>query len=149
MASTVASNKLAANLKQTAYLHDPADATVATKVGWVDMSLFESFLCAAVFISGTGLLTFKLFASESASGAGSPIEVKVHADPTVADAAGDVVFLELTSEELAKLGTATNVSLRYVSAELDCDHADDKLAVIYTRGNPRFAYAGLTADVIA
>jgi hypothetical protein len=149
MASSVATNKLAANVKQTAYLHNPADATVATKIGWVDMSLFGSFLCAAVFVSGTGILTFKLYASESATGAGSPIEVKAHADPTVADAAGDVVFLELTSEELAKLGIATGVDLRYVSAELDCDHADDIVAVVYTRGNPRFACSGLTADVIA
>ena len=149
MASAVSTSKLGANVKQTMVCHNPADATVATKIGWVDMSLFETFLCAAMLVSGTGILTFKLYASESATGAGSPIEVKAHADPTVADAAGDMVVLELTSDELAKLGIATGVNLRYVSAELDCDHADDIVAVSYIQGGPKFAYASLTADVIA
>jgi hypothetical protein len=149
MASAVTSEKCRANVAQRTYLHDPADATVVTKIAWVDMALFESILVAAMFISGTGILTFKLFASESSTGAGSPVEVKVHADPTVADAAGDMVVLELTSDELAKLGSDAGVDLRYVSAELDCDHADDKVAVTYTRMRPKFAYSGLTGDAIA
>jgi hypothetical protein len=144
MASAVSTNKARANVAQRTYVHNPADATVAAKIGWVDMALFELFLVAAALVSGTGLLTFKLFASAEADGS-NPIEVKVHADPTVADAAGDCVFLELSSQELAALGT----DLRYVSAELDCDHADDIVAVTYTRMNPRFAHDGLTADVIS
>lgn len=149
MASTVSSEKCRANVAQTMYLHNPADATVATKIAWVDLSLFERILVSAMLVAGTGLLTFKLFASESASGAGTPVEVKAHADPTVADAAGDTVVLELTADELSKLGIAGGVELRYISAEIDCDHADDIVAVTYTRMGPKFAYSGLTADVIA
>lgn len=144
MASTVSTNKARANVAQRTYIHNPADATVAAKIGWVDLALFELFLVAAALVSGTGILTFKIFASAAADGS-NPVEVKVHADPTGADAAGDNVFLECSAQELAALGE----DLRYVSAELDCDHADDIVAVTYTRMNPRFAYSGLTSDYIS
>lgn len=144
MVSAIATAKSTARLAQRTYIHNVADATVATKIAWVDMSKFGQFLVDATLVSGTGILTFKLFASASSDGS-SAVEVKAHADPTVADAAGDNVFLELSSDELSSVGT----DLRYVSAELDCDHADDIVAVTYTRSDPRFAYSGLTADVIA
>jgi hypothetical protein len=70
--------------------------------------------------------------------------VKANAAPTAADAAGDTLVVECTSEELAALGE----DLRYVSAEVDMGTNTDTAVVTYVRSNARFAGAGLTADVI-
>jgi len=144
MASAVSTHKSRANLAARTYIHNPADATVATNIAWVDLSLFGLFVALATLVSGTGILTFRILASASSDGSNA-VEVKAHATPTVADAAGDQLVLECSSQELAALGT----DLRYVSVEMDCDHADDIVAVTYIRDAPRFAYADLTADVIA
>lgn len=134
-------NSLKARLAVRTYVHDPADATVATKIAWVPMG--RKFLALASLVSGTGLLTFKIFAATDSSGTGAT-EVKAHADPTVADAAGDQVHLEVSDEEvLAKLARASHVSV-----EIDCDATNDIAAVTYVRELHR-AYDGLTGDVIA
>jgi hypothetical protein len=144
MASGVSTHKSRANVAQRTYIHNVADATVATEIAWVDLSLFGLFLATATLVSGTGVLTFRILASAAAAGTSS-VEVKAHAAPTDADAAGDMLVLECSAQELAALGT----DLRYVSVEMDCDHADDIVAVTYTRLQPKFAYADLTADYIS
>jgi hypothetical protein len=144
MASAVATNKLRSRLAQYVFVHDPADATVATKIGWVDLGVFENFMALVTVLAGA-VVTFKIYASESSTGAGSPVVVKEHATPTTADAVGDTLVLECSAEELVALGT----DLRYVSVELDMNGAADQAAVIYTRANPRHASGALTADVIA
>lgn len=144
MASAVDSNRLRSRLAQRTYIHDPADATVATKIAWVPLSTYENFMATATLVSGTGILTFKIFASEDDQGT-NPVEVKVHAGPTAADAQGDQLVLECSAAELPPLGD----NLTHVSAELDCDATNDIVAVTYTRANPRYASDGLTADVIS
>lgn len=140
-------DKLASSLAARTYIHDPADATVATKIAWVPMS--RNFLALATLVSGTGILTFKIFAALNSAG-GTPTLVKSHAAPTDADAAGDQLILETSAEEvLAALAHATHVSV-----EMDCDAAGDIVAVTYIRdgevaGGGRFKYAALTADVIS
>ena len=139
-------NKLASTLRARNYIHNPADATTAAKVAWVEMG--RNFLALATLVSGTGILTFKIFAATDSSGS-NPTEVKAHATPTVADAAGDQLVLETSAEEvLAALAGATHVAV-----EIDCDHADDIVSVVYVNEGAgqggRFAYDGLTADVIA
>src|SRR3972149_635524 len=94
MAST---NRLTSRLAARTYVHDPADATVATTIAWVPMS--ELFLALLTLVSGTGILTFKVFAATDADGT-DPTEVKAHATPTVADAAGDQLILEVSAEEV-------------------------------------------------
>jgi len=134
-------NHLKSRFVSRTYIHNPADATVATKVAWVPMGI--NFLAKATLVSGTGILTFKIFAAVDGSGT-TPTVVEAHADPTVADAAGDQVVLEVTSEQVkAALALATHVSV-----ELDCDHADDIVAVDYLM-EPKDRANGLTADVIA
>lgn len=134
-------NGLAARFLSRTYIHNVADATVATKIAWVPMG--QSFLAKATLVSGTGLLTFKIFAATDSSGTGATV-VAAHADPTVADAAGDQVVLEVdASQVLAALARATHVSV-----EMDCDHADDIVAVEYLI-EPYRAYDGRTDDVIA
>lgn len=139
MASAIATNKLRSTLAVQTYIHNPAAATTAEVVAWVDLSLFENFMAQATLVSGTGVLTFRLMASSVSDGS-NPVEVKAHAAPTAADAEDDSLTLELSSSELSSVGT----DLRYVGVEMDMDHADDIVAVTYIRANPRFAQAGLT-----
>jgi len=144
MASAIATNKLRCEMAARTYIHDPADATTDVAIAWVDMRDFLNFMALVTFESGTGILTFRILASESATGAGSPIEVKAHAAPTDADAANDMLALECSANELAQLGIATGVDLRYVAVYLDCDAAGDICAVTYIRTPAKFATAGLT-----
>ena len=128
------------------YLDDPADATVARKIAWVEMG--QSFLALAQLIAGTGILTFKIFCADNSDGTGNVTSVKSHADPTVADAAGDMVHLEVSAEEVH----AASATGRYVSVEMDNDTNTDSNDVTYIMKGAlggRFAYANLTADVIA
>lgn len=143
MTSSIATNKSRSNLKVRTYIHNPATATTAEVVAWVDMALFGAFMAQVGFVSGTGVLTFRILASASSDGS-NPVEVKAHAAPTAADAEDDNLSLECTSEELAALGE----DLRYVGVEMDMDHADDICAVTYIRSLPRFAHQGLTGDQI-
>jgi hypothetical protein len=139
---TIATNKLQSRLAVRTYADDPADATVARKIAWVPIA--ELFMAIATFISGTGILTFKIFAATDENGT-NPTLVKAHPDPTVADAAGDQVVLEVSAEEiLAALPGATHVSV-----EMDNDAVADINAITYVRSGQRFGGAGLTADVIA
>lgn len=147
MASAQNPVKLTSEIAVDNYLHDPADATVATKIAWADMRDFEKFLCKVTCVDAA-IVTFKLFVSGSSTGADTPVEIRAHATPTTADAAGDSLVLECTSEELAALATATCVHPRYVSAEVDMDTNTDKAVVTYVRAGGKQA-AGLTADQIS
>lgn len=144
MASAIATNKLRCEMAVRTYIHNPTTATDDQAVAWVDMREFANFMALLTLVSGTGVLTFRILASENADGSGSPIEVKAHAAPTAADAEDDQLCLECSANELAELGIATGVSLRYVAVYADMDHADDICAVTYIRANPGVATPGLT-----
>lgn len=138
-----ATHKLQSRIAARTYIHDPADATVATKIAWVPMT-FQWFMALLTLVSGTGVLTFKIFAATDSSGSNAT-EVKAHANPTVADAQGDQLVLEVLAEEvLAALPGATHVSV-----EVDMDANSDVAAVTYIRGGGRYSYEGQTADVIS
>ena len=134
-------DKLTARLFIRTYADDPADATVARKIAWVPMG--KSFTALAVLISGTGVLTFKIFAATDGNGS-NPTEVKAHATPTVADAAGDQLVLSVNREEvLAVLAHASHVSV-----EIDNDANTDINAITYVV-DPMNKFEDQTADVIA
>lgn len=134
-------NSLRSRFLSRTYIFDPADATVATKVAWVPMG--QRFLAKATLVSGTGILTFKIFAATDSSGSDA-IEVVAHANPTVADAQGDQLVLEVDAAQVqAALAGAT-----HVSAEIDCDVSTDIVAIEYLM-EPYHQTNGLTADVIA
>ena len=134
-------NKLKARFLSRTYVDDPADATVVRYIAWVKMG--QNFLAKVALVSGTGVLTFKIFAATDSAGT-SPTEVVAHATPTTADAAGDQLVLEVSQEQvLAALARASHVSV-----QLDCDTNKDICAVDYLI-EPHNAYDGLTADVIA
>lgn len=133
-------NSLKARLACRTYDHNPADATVATKIAWVPMG--RKFL-ALLTVVANAVVTFKIFAATDSSGTGA-VSVKAHATPTTADAAGDQLHLEVSDEEvLAALARATHVSV-----EVDMDNAAGQAAVTYIRELHR-AYDGLTGDVIS
>jgi hypothetical protein len=134
-------NSLKSRFLSRTYVHDPADATVATKIAWVAMG--ARFLAKAALVSGTGILTFKIFAATDSSGT-SPTVVASHSAPTDADAAGDQLVLEVDAAQVqAALAGATHVSV-----EMDCDANTDIVAVDYLI-EPYRQYDALTADVIA
>lgn len=139
-------NKLASRLKAVTHIDNVADATVAryAPTTFFDMRDFNSLLVLCALVSGTGVLTFKIFGATSAAGAGATV-IATHSAPTDADAAGDTLVLEITAEQLRALGDA----YRYVAVEIDNDHADDINAITYIFGGGRFNADGLTADVIS
>src|SRR6185295_17703971 len=99
-----ATNKLKSRLART-YVHDPADATVATKIAWVPMT--EAFMALLTVLAGA-VVTFKIFAAVDSSGT-TPTEVRAHSTPTTADAVGDQLVLEVSAEDvLEKLAGATH-----------------------------------------
>ena len=143
---TASYSKLKSTLFVRTYVDDPADATVVRKLTYVPMA--ESFLALATLVSGTGILTFKIFAADDAAGTNATV-VKSHADPTVADAANDQVHLEVSAEEVHQaLATA-----KFVAVEMDNDANTDINAVTYVLdgagASGRFKYADMTGDVIA
>ena len=144
MASAITAVRGTSELKQKHYFHDPADATVATKIAWLPMKGFEWLMAAVMVASAHALVTVKIFAAVDASGT-TPTLVVEHAAPTVADAAGDCVYLECTAEQVFEvLANATHVSV-----EVDMSSAAALAAVTYTFGGAHRKFAGLTTDQIA
>lgn len=146
MASSITSVKGTSELKVKTYFHDPADATVATKVPavWLPMAGFEWLLASVCVASAHAMVTFKIFAATDDSGTGAT-EVAAHATPTVADAAGDVLYLEASAEMVKDvLPTATHVAV-----EVDMDTAAALAVVSLIFGGAHRKFAGLTADQIA
>jgi 4-diphosphocytidyl-2C-methyl-D-erythritol kinase len=148
MASAQNPEKLSSEICVTSALDNPADATVARNVTVIDMRDYENLLVHCTFVSGTGVLTFRLLASGSSTGADTPVLIRAHAAPTVADAAGDTLVLECTAEEMAALATSTCVHPRYVCVEMDNDHADDINSLVYIRSGGKKG-EDLTVGVIA
>lgn len=137
-----ATNHLQSRIAAKTYVHDPADATVATKLSWVPMT-FESFLAILSVISGA-VVTFKIFAATDSSGTGATA-VKAHSTPTTADAAGDNLVLEVSAEEVLNALPAAS----HVAVEVDMNGSSDTAAVTYIRAGGRFTYDGQTADYIS
>src|SRR5690348_14078113 len=89
-------NKLRSRLAVRNFTHDPADATVATKIGWVPIS--ELFMIVATVLSGA-FVSVKIFAALDGSGT-TPTEVKAAASPTTADAKDDQRVVEVSAEDV-------------------------------------------------
>ena len=145
MASAVTVDYLSSVLKILMFESDP-DNTVAVDVSWQDMRDFESFLCTLFHSVGTGtLVSFAILANSDSAGGAADVNVKAHALATQPDAVGDWVFLECLASEFPPLGS----TLRYVSANYDPGTSTDEFIFTYVFGQPKFAFGGLTAQVIA
>ena len=130
---------------------DPADARIARQISWQKMQ-GDCFAALAMLVSGTGVLTFKIFAATNAAGADA-VEVQAHADPTKADAAGDQLVLEIAGEEVISKLQAAGADLEgkeiHVSVQMDNDAANDINSIAYVFGKLRNPRAAATADIIA
>lgn len=137
-------------LKVTWYHYDPADATVLTDVGWVDMADYDAVMMIpiAAALTGAGVTVFKILANPNSDGSGTDVVVKTHAVGSAPDANGDGLVLACTKDEIVAAATDAGVEARYVSAQLDCANAADIATVVYIR-RPKIHKAGLTADVVA
>lgn len=145
MASAVTTDYLSSVLKILVFESDP-DNTVAVDVSWQDMRDYGSFLTTLFHSVGTGtVVSFKILANPDSAGGGTDAEVKVHGLASQPDAVGDWIFLECLASEIPPLGS-TN---RYVSANYDPNVSTDEFIFTYVFGQPRFAFGGLTAQVIA
>lgn len=145
MASSLTGSKLSANVRQRMYVHDPADATVATKAPatWLSLAGIKAVLAAVMVTSAHAMVTFKLFVGTDSSGTGAT-EVVAHAAPTDADAAGDVLYLDASIEQIKDvLPGATHYAV-----EIDMNNAAATAALAITEDLDRH-YSGLTSDQIA
>lgn len=151
MASALATAKLSANLAAYMYEHDPANATVATEIAWVDMRDFGELMVLAMShnLTGNGITAFALVANDESDGGGTDVTVKTHAVGSAPDAGGDFLMLECTAEEIVQLGEENDVDLRYVTAVITEHNANDEAGVCYIRGAAKHARRALTADVVS
>jgi len=152
MASPQASDKLFSNMKVTMYDHDPANSTVATDIGWVDMRDYSRFavITFASALTGVGVTVFTIIANNDSAGGGTDVAIKAHGVASAPDAVGDYLVLECTAEEIAQeAADAGIVGVRYVSAKLTCADTADEQVVVYIQSGARFPQDALTADVVA
>lgn len=151
MASIQSSEHLRSTMKCLMFKHDIADATVATDISWQDFRDYGRILIGVMTnsLGGNGVTAFKILANSSSTGAGTDAEIKAHAVASAPDAVGDYLWLECTAEEIRSMETTATGELRYVSANVDCHHADDTACVVYIMCEPRYPQSGLTADYIS
>lgn len=145
MASSLTAQKLTANLCVTMHHHDPADATVATKVPttWRSIAGLKSVLAKVMVTSAHAMVTFKIFAGTDSAGTGATSVVE-HATPTTADAAGDVLVLEATIEQIKDvLPGATHYAV-----EIDMNNSAATAALVLVEDTDR-NYKDQTSDQIA
>lgn len=125
------------------YDFDP-NATTVTNIAWVPLANFKRLTAGFFRTIGTSNVTFDIAAATDSSGSGA-VAIVTHAVASQPDAVGDQIFLECTADQAHEvLATATHVSAR-VSVATNTDEG----VVLYIRSEPRFAYSGLTPDVIA
>ena len=145
MASAVTVDYLSSVLKILMFESDP-DNTVAVDISWQDFRDFESFLCTLFHSVGTGtVVSFAILGNPQSNGGGTDVNIKSHALASQPDAVGDWVFLECLASEFPPLAVTT---LRYVSANYDPGTSTDEFIFTYVFGQPKFAFGGLTAQVI-
>lgn len=145
MASTLTGQRLTANVRQKMYIHDPADATVATKVPstWRSLAGLRSVLAGVIVTSAHAMVTLKIFAGTDSSGTGATSVVE-HATPTTADASGDVLYLEALIEQIKDvLPGATHYA---VEIDMNNSAATAVLSVVEELDR---SYKDLTADQIS
>lgn len=108
-----------------------------------EVKRFAAVLCRSV---GTGNVdAFEIIAATNAAGTGSPTVVKAHAAPTVANAVGDNLVLEVDVEQVREvLAAATHVGIRVELAT----NTDECIVTAIAAGQT-YQIPGLTADFIS
>ncbi len=126
------------------------DVTTAAAVSWYALKDYGGLLAEAalVVLDGNGIEGFSIYAATSSAGANAAAMV-THSDPTTADAAGDILFLECSAEQIAQEGSDAGVSYTHVAIYLECHSASDQVLAQISFKDARYPRDGLTADIIA
>jgi hypothetical protein len=154
MATNLFSQTIGSKLYIKNYDHDPGgtSATVVSPDGGTtkyiqDMRDFSAILyqsTTSVSASSSGVTKLEIVGYADSAGAGTAYQIK-DSGAVVADAVGDEVKVECTAAEIAQIGSANSVNLRYVTARLTCSNAGDEARVAMVAVGGR-AYDDLTPD---
>lgn len=152
MASSVATDNIAARMKFLMFNHAPADAATeqslkagAATTTWQAMRDYDAFgvgACVSV-LGGNGMIELSIYAAEDSSGTNAT-EIKT-SGVLAADALGDWAFQECSAEEIAHVGEAAGYDFTHVVAYVDCHHNDDEVTAFYVFTKPSRAADALTA----
>lgn len=122
-----------------------AGSAGAPTAGFLSLANFRRFAAQYMTSVGTGGITaFQLVAATSAAGAGA-VAVVSHALGSNPNAVGDFVCLECDIEQVREvLPTATHIGVL-----VNLVTSTDEGICTFTRAEPQFPHAGLTADYVS
>jgi hypothetical protein len=147
-ASAVSTQKLFSRLLIQAGLHVPTDtnANIHTVLGYVDIRDYDAIgaICQATTVAGNGITLMEIVAAVDNSGTNAT-QIKTTGAITTSSNAY-YKTLEATAEEIAELGRASSLALRYVGVRLTCDNTSTRVATTYIRGLAKRPASALTAD---
>lgn len=153
--ANITPQSLGAELFVKSYDHDPGATTAVlaspdggTTPVSMDMRDYSAggVMVKPSIVGGAGVTLVRVFASVDALGATSATLVR-SSGAVAGDSLNDVVWVEWTAEEIAALGDAAGVALRYVTIEITMGTNTDE-AVFTLVGKPVYPRDGLTATAI-
>lgn len=148
--SALAVSKLAGEIWLDPIDFDP-NVTTAVDVKWYPE--FKNFGCLMAQIVrriGTGAVThFKIMGNTAVDGTGTDYDIKSHAIASEPDALHDSLILEITADEVARVGDEAGVRILAVSVSLRLASGTDEFVVNHVFGDPRYKHGALTADNVA
>lgn len=150
--STVATQSWLSRNKLEQWDHDPGSTSAilaspdgGTTIRYVDMRGYHRLLAAVcqTVLGGNGVTKLEIVAS--ATTAFSSVTVIKDSGTIALNALGEWAVLECTSDEIAQLGEAAGVNLRYAAARITCHHAGDEALVTYIATDAVFKHLDKTA----
>ena len=159
MASTLDSQKIGSRIYVKSYDHDPGATTAivtsadgGTTKQLLDMRNYGGFMGVVKpnIVGGGGVTKVEIVAyiNGDATGAGTAYVIK-DSGTVAADALNDNVVEECTASEIAQIGEAEGVDLRYAAVRLTCATNTDEATVTYIGYPALHATLNLTATSIA
>lgn len=162
MASALSPMNLLARFLHKHFVHDPGStsAVLASPDGgttkyYLDMARIHRALIAVApsIVGGNGVTLVRVFASEDAAGVVNPTLVRTSGAIQLdnldgsSNSGGDCYRTEVTAQELAQLGAASGLSLRYLTIEITCASAGDEVTVdIFAEGQDVFSGQSATVQ---
>jgi hypothetical protein len=149
-ASAVSSQKILDRNKIEMGLHVPADtsANIHSVLSYVDLRDYDSFAVVVepttVAANSNGVTLVEIVAATESNGT-SATQIKTSGAIALSSTTYYQV-LECLAEEIAELGRASSLALRYVGARITCDSANSRAACTYIRGLAKNQHLDLTAS---
>jgi len=163
MASALAPTNLLSRFLHKHFVHDPGATTAVlaspdggTTVYYLDMARIKRALIAVApsIVGGAGITLVRVFASVDAAGATNATLIRTSGTVALdnldgaSNSGGDCYRTEIDAQEIAQLGAASGLALRYVTIEITTSTNTDEATVdIFAEGMD--AYAGQSATVQA